>query len=269
MNIPSVPADNFYKFLAIGSLLSIIILIYSVFAELTEITEKTYQLKEEANLLLFDIQKSKSNIHYIQLLAKKACLECKCPCGNPKLNIDSLNVIYPDSSKYTAEIESLLKESNNQSAQLLRNSISLNNKRGLVKYYDDQLNFYLVLFFTGLIVLLFVMFFSFDNWYNKVQYIQDEMLKAEFHQKQIYINCQSCNTDLTLTPRGLEGDNKENPKYCLHCYNGGKFIEDLTLKEMKQKITRRLKELKYNWLERYIYIRKIKNLDRWRIKFIW
>lgn len=44
--------------------------------------------------------------------------------------------------------------------------------------------------------------------------------------------CQSCGMPLIDDNKGINGDGSLNEDYCLYCYKGGQFLQDVTMEQM-------------------------------------
>ncbi|MFX3673129.1 MAG: zinc ribbon domain-containing protein [Paenisporosarcina sp.] len=80
-------------------------------------------------------------------------------------------------------------------------------------------------------------------------------------------NCQSCGMPLSRDAKGggTEKDGTKSMIYCSHCYEDGAFISpDLTVDEMKEKVTEKLIEFKIPKIFTRFFTRNIHKLDRWK-----
>lgn len=44
--------------------------------------------------------------------------------------------------------------------------------------------------------------------------------------------CQSCGMPLDDENRGTNADGSRNEDYCVYCYEGGRFLQDVTMEQM-------------------------------------
>jgi hypothetical protein len=64
---------------------------------------------------------------------------------------------------------------------------------------------------------------------------------------------------------GTEADGSRSPKYCSHCYDGGKFtLPDLTASQMQERVKGKLKEFGFPGFLAAFFARSIRKLERWR-----
>ena len=80
-------------------------------------------------------------------------------------------------------------------------------------------------------------------------------------------NCQSCNMPLCKDKNGggTENDGTKSELFCSYCYKDGQFIlPDISVKEMQERVDRKLKELKIPSFISWYFTRKIPKLERWK-----
>ncbi|KXT59427.1 zinc ribbon domain-containing protein [Lactococcus sp. DD01] len=81
--------------------------------------------------------------------------------------------------------------------------------------------------------------------------------------------CQSCGVPLdTNSPRGFEKNGELSDKYCMYCYEEGKWTCDLEFDEMYKYNLKRFKESSIGGFEKIflmmIYTKKfMRKLERW------
>lgn len=83
-----------------------------------------------------------------------------------------------------------------------------------------------------------------------------------------YKKCQSCGTSIVKhEKRGTEEDGKKSNKYCFHCYENGKFLQDITCDEMKENFYVFLTvDMKVSKFLAKLRVRNIHKLERWNKK---
>jgi len=64
---------------------------------------------------------------------------------------------------------------------------------------------------------------------------------------------------------GTNADGSRSRTYCSHCFQQGKFaMPDLTVDQMKQRVTQKLKELGLPGFLAPLFTRSIPRLERWK-----
>ncbi len=80
--------------------------------------------------------------------------------------------------------------------------------------------------------------------------------------------CQSCGMPMKMDKMGggTEKDGSLSEKYCSSCYEKGAFIHpNMTVKEMQELVENVLKnEMKWLFPLRWLAVRQIPGLDRWK-----
>lgn len=82
-----------------------------------------------------------------------------------------------------------------------------------------------------------------------------------------YKNCQSCGMPLKRDVQGggTQTDGSASPKYCSHCYQGGKFtLPELTVVQMRERVKGKLKGFGFPGFLAGFFTRGIPNLERWQ-----
>jgi hypothetical protein len=109
------------------------------------------------------------------------------------------------------------------------------------------------------------------KWFQKLSWYSVEPLELSFI-KNLFMPvrnfCQSCGMPLDNPElSGTEKDGSPNSEYCKYCYQNGEFTHpDLTLDEMKKRMTKMLdkEKLPEDILE--AALSRLPNLKRWRKK---
>jgi hypothetical protein len=81
------------------------------------------------------------------------------------------------------------------------------------------------------------------------------------------INCQSCGMPLNKDKKaiGTEADGTLSELYCSHCYENGKFtFPDITVDEMRAKVTEKIVEMKIPRFVAKFLTRNTRKLKRWK-----
>ncbi len=85
--------------------------------------------------------------------------------------------------------------------------------------------------------------------------------------KKKYVNCQSCGMPLDKDERtvGTEANGTLSEMYCSHCYRNGKFTSpDITVEEMRAKVTEKIVEMKIPRFVAKFLTRNTYKLKRWK-----
>jgi hypothetical protein len=276
MNIPNLPTDNLYKFIALtGVILLVISLTYPEYQKKTLRDEIEVYNGEVRRLKL---EKAKSIEKQKELKKRIAILDEKSNCNCHSIVNDSIIVRTKiiegpkDLIELSSEIDKLIEEYTQLNRDFDLKSLEISTKLALInnKEYDlIEIN-ELIVFFGPF--SLFITFIGFLLWYEKTQKFQDKVLKEQAVHYLKSDLCQSCGMRLSNQKdfHKISDEIKKQTTYCQTCYSDGGFVEpNLTLKEMKEKVKKRCEELGYNKLVTFILTKRINNLERWRDKFQW
>lgn len=80
-------------------------------------------------------------------------------------------------------------------------------------------------------------------------------------------NCQSCGMPFKRDPKGggSNADGSRSRLYCSHCFEQGSFtMPDITVNEMKQRVSEKLKEFGFPGFLTPVFTRGIPKLERWK-----
>lgn len=275
MNIPNLPTDNLYKFIALtGVLLLLISIFYPEYQRIKirdEITHYNGEIKKlniesnKSNSKLKDIKEQVEKLDSISntksnsivndtIIVRTQVLE------GPKVLVDlSLQI-----DKLVDEYLSIRRDLSIQKVEVNTKLNLINDKEADLKDINELTNY-----LGGFSIVL--SFLGFLLWYEKTQKYQDRVLKEQSNQYLHDVICQSCGMKLSDEPDSFRLVEKElNIKYCKTCFKDGQFTEpELTLDQMKQKIENRCTELGYGKLKTSVYSSNLENLDRWKLKFNW
>jgi hypothetical protein len=276
MNIPNVPTDNLYKFIALTGV--ILLLLSILYPEL-----KKQELTSEITLLNGEINK----IDYEMLPIEEQSLEIKnkiaeldkaCNCGAKSVMSDTL-IVRTHVIKGPKELVDMSKQIDTLLAkydQLVRaisfKIIEVDTKKELIENKKKDLSDidYAASIFgpTGLLISII----GFGLWLFMTQAYQDALLKMQYEQVRKNERCQSCGMNFANDEKydRLSKDEQQKMIYCSNCHSGDGFLEpELTFSQMKDKVRARCLELGYGKIATYIYLFRLNDLDRWRIKFKW
>lgn len=270
MNLPSLPTDSLYKFLAITGLLLTGIGYYAPKVKMFDLQKEEMELNQEIDVFNLEINLEKEKFKDFEKEIKRFNKE-----NNTNLIFtlkDSLFVFQTPISGHskTALQANLIKDFVDKyklnSIEWRKKDLLLNYKKRLVNQkvleYNELEKISISSFFIGLIITTI----GFVLWYYKIQNHQDEILERNNQEtsKKEKI-CQSCGMSLKydLHPY-IEAE------FCSSCYDGEKFKEpDLTLLEMENKIKKRMQEqgLSNDTIKKQLAT--LKTLNRWSQIFKW
>lgn len=273
MNIPNLPTDNLYKFIALtGVVLFIISLLLPEYlirqyrddielyngdvrklgVEKAESEEKRQELKKQIDFL---DKKSNSNCNSIvndTLVVRSRVYD------GPKELVQLSKQIDERIEEYF-ELNRVLKI---KSIEIMTKLAIIENKEKDINEIKEASEFFIP-FAISLAILGFFL------WFEKTQKHQDKVIQKQATAYTRFKRCQSCGIKLSHQEE-VGKEDLSVKKYCNTCYSNGSFREpDLTLKEMEAKVLSRCNELGFNRIETFIMKSRIKNLERWNNDFHW
>jgi hypothetical protein len=276
MNLPNLPTDNLYKFIALTGVILLVITIFYPEYQRKNLRDEIEVYNGEVRKLT--LEKTKSTEKQKEVKKRIAILDEKSNCNCQSIVNDSIIVRTQiiegpkELIELSKEIDKLIEEYTQLNRDFDLKSLEISTKLALINNKENDLfEINEVTGYFGPFSLL-IAFIGFLLWYEKTQKFQDKVLKEQAAQ---YLNidfCQSCGMRLSNQKNfhKISDETKIHMNYCHTCYTDGEFTEpDLTLKEMKEKVTKRCKELGYNKIITYLLARRIDNLERWRDKFQW
>lgn len=276
MNLPNLPTDNLYKFIALTGVILLVISIFYPEYQRKTLRDEIEVYNGEVRKLNLEKTKSKEKQNElkkrIELLDEKSNCDCK-SIVNDSIIVRTKIIEGPkELVELSSEIDRLIEEYSQLNREFDLKSLEVSTKLALINNKEnDLLEINEATDFFGPFSF-FIAFIGFLLWYEKTQKFQDKVLKEQAVQ---YLNsdfCQSCGMRLSNQKdyHKISNDLKKQMAYCQTCYTDGEFTEpDLTLKEMKAKVAERCKELGYNKIITFLLTRRIDNLERWRDKFQW
>lgn len=275
MNIPNLPTDNLYKFIALTGLVLIVLSILYPETKHREIRDEITVHEGKIAILDLDLVKDKKGLDEVQKEIQEIKKEVNCDCipfvndsmiVRPKV-LDGPTELLEQSQK----IDLLIREWQSIREQLNIKTLELNTKAKLIsdKSRDLAKMDYIIHFISPLLLGFTLLFFFI--WYQRTQRYQDKLLKEQVEQYPTFKNCQSCGMKLSdQTECDISLQNDSNQKYCQTCFQDDSFTEpDLSLNEMNEKVKARCEELGFGRLTSWILSYRLQNLDRWRKKFNW
>lgn len=276
MNIPNIPTDNLYKFIALTGVIIFILTLF--YPEL-----KRQELNDEITLIngqieILDYEKHPLEQQTKEIKKKITELDKLCDCGFKSIINDSL-IVKPkiisgpkEIMELTKQIDILIQERDKLIEQTNFKALEINTKTELIRNKQDNLDELnkASAFFIPFSFILSTLGFLF--WFTQTQRYQDSLLKEQYEQLKKFERCQSCGIHFSndCNYNQLTSEEKQKLTYCSVCYNEDKFTEpEITFKEMKEKVRNRCKELGFNKLKIFIYLLGLNDLERWRPKFKW
>lgn len=195
MNIPNIPSDNIYKFIALSSLAILIIVNLYFFTE----TRKIYEDMMDVDIDIVKLEKDISVIEFeLDYWMKRMEKELKKFVDAEKLksidtslsNVDQLVYLIDltDSmeSSQKDKVTPFLVKFREDGVKLKKMAMEVGLKEDIVKINNEKVFDYYseikrlrTMFFILLPILLFFLVYGFGNWYWKVQKYQDIILKNQ------------------------------------------------------------------------------------------
>lgn len=255
---PTPPTDSLYKFMAISGIILMIVFGFFIFSALHSDQERCIKYNEEVALLNIQRDIIKGELEYSirhdpQFDSTHLSKE---EVKNYILGYVQKNELF---KKKASEIKI-------KNAEMASKLATIEEYRKL--YSSEQWSYYFFLY-TGEIIAII----GFILWYSKVQKPIDVLEKQKLLKEERWEeNCQSCyKTFFFSYERGKEEDGSVNKLFCVECYKDGKYTEsELTSKEAKERLRKKLLTLKYGKLRIAIEVRRFKkNTLRWNRQEIW
>ena len=180
MNIPNIPSDNLYKFIALASLITLILLVYVSKKTQSELSDEEIKYIGELKITIIKSNKlgnqlkslvdlrSKQHNQLEQLLSELKTGKYQ----NVKSKNSEIEKLENKISSMSEKIDLDQKELDILEVQNETTSGLLKNKRILIGIIDN-----VILYSSGLLLLL--MSLGFYLWYVRVQKYQDKILKVQ------------------------------------------------------------------------------------------
>jgi len=203
MEMPNLPTDNLYKFVALSGVLIFITIIVLMYSTMGNLTDEATKLETEVGELTFGISLSESRMDLIRTKLKQLDKETTKKYRIDKTIKDTADFYKfldsfrnPEQREYyqfivryrdniapvlkeyeklfemTVEIDKLNDDIKLKRHQLRRKSEILREKLNHIKWYA-------FLWFFGLVASAFMISLGFTLWYYRVQIFLDYKLKAE------------------------------------------------------------------------------------------
>lgn len=273
MNIPNIPTDNLYKFIALtGVVLFLISTFYPDYQE-DKIKEDIIIFNGEVQKLNLESSNEKRKLKYIKEKVEKLEKEADCDCSSIINDVVIQRTRVLDGPKELLElsnqIDELVEEYLEINKDLELKAIDISVAREKIDFKENNLLELRELSDSLNSVSLFLTVIGFLLWYNKTQKHQDRTQKEQSESSQNSDLCQSCGLNFK-NQLNYTSSRKSEQIYCETCFKDGEFTEpELTIEQMRERIKNRCTELKINRLYRFILIERLDNLKRWRKKFTW
>ncbi len=178
MNIPNLPTDNLYKFIAIFGLILFIFRIYQVENLASEINSQVFQLNESIRILKTEKIYHEKNKNFldnqIKILCKKLNYECE--FTDSFWVFPSYKNLSLEEMSIRLEIDKLIKDYRIELQEFDLKTIQINSKSQQFNLLNDEfdgLNNGDFLQIFGFVVAVM----GFTLWYFKIQRFQDEILE--------------------------------------------------------------------------------------------
>ena len=277
MNIPSLPTDNLYKFIALSGLLIFIVVHYYCLTQAYELDKQKTILSGEISKIELETNSIKEKQRHLKYAIEELYLMAG--IKDPITVTDTL-IIY---SRYLSgpkefiskskEVEQKVEQFNQTQQDYLSKKFDLDTKRSIQKFNENTYSQLFEVYPFVSVISFAISLVGFILWYKKIQRFQDIILQKEYHEQVSKIHiCQSCGIKLDDVPQygGTELDGNLSSKYCTQCYQNGQFTEpNLTINEMQEKVKKQLKKLKVPFIKRTIHISQLSELQRWSKELKW
>jgi len=194
MNMPSLPTDNLYKFLALGGLVTLVVFPIFYVSQVADrnrqmvetetealILEKEVEfLKWETNALIDELAETKKDA---KMLAKESKTSKSSSVGQANDPISpSVDSITKRANQILLENKGYLDrgyELRRKTLELEKESLKLAGKRVEINLLDGRLNAIRRLTLIGISVSSVIMILGFSLWYLKLQKYQDQTIARQ------------------------------------------------------------------------------------------
>lgn len=275
MNIPNLPTDNLYKFIALTGVIIFIITIFYPEYQRTSIRDEIILYNRELQKLNIEKDKSKRKLRGIKMQVETLDKKSNCNCSSIINDTIIVRTRVTEGSKELVElsnqIDKLIEDYISTNIELDIKGVEIVAKLDLINSKNEDLTTLTeATYFFGPFSMVLALF-GFLLWYDNTQKYQDRVLKEQANQYLKTDFCQSCGMRLSdQTHHHLFSNEDKQSIYCKTCFNVGEFTEpELTLEQMKRKVRNRCKELGFSKLLTLVVTIRLKNLERWKEKFIW
>lgn len=268
MNIPNLPTDNLYKFLAITGVVLVVLGVLIPTPKNQNVTKEQLIINGEIdslNLEMSILQNENDELsNYIKNNYSQFGLKFE---SQDSLIVSTIQNNLSDLA--ASEAAKKIKDQMDKNRQFTRNKQriirKIEYKRKAFRNSVDEANSWVVIGSWFINIGIFLSCGGFITWYYKTQRNLDIVLAEQIPITSRNFYCQSCGMNLKYDKMV---DVKKD-KYCSFCYTDGHFNHDVNLKEFKLLINQRLIDLKINRISRWAFLKGIDDLERWKHKFTW
>jgi hypothetical protein len=277
MNLPNIPTDNLYKFLALSGIAMLLLFTYYLGSESLELDRQNISLSGEIAQL--DLEAGTLKQEQRALRSEIEDFYNAAGLKEPLVVNDSM-VVYsqiasgpPQLVKKSKELQHLVDEFAQKGRDHQSKRIALETKRSIQKYNEDVHAQLFSIYAVTFSIAFLLSVSGFWLWYSRVQRYHNAIL----HEQYILAvsaepRCQSCGILLSDDPEsgGTETNGMKSVEFCSSCYEKGKFREpDLELHQMISKVNKRMKSLEVPLTVRASHIFRLSKLKRWDRRLRW
>ncbi|WP_317897128.1 zinc ribbon domain-containing protein [Aurantibacillus circumpalustris] len=283
MNFPSPPTDNLYKFLAIAGVTLILACIYLPPILIANVENQKELIVEDWTREQRQLKKAQMYIDSITLQEKtlfkrfdtlQAWIKKKkvgvIP-SNFELFLSNMDIYHSASSDVKNQIDQIIQL---KDRHIKKQEDAMLYSQDTAQAIVDLENVNQILIFSmwfGPLCGICLSVFGFYFWRTRTQIPQDIITKAQAEESHIFECCQSCSSvfaDMQFYHM-LEYSEKKKLVYCGICFHNGVFLEpDLNLAQMTERVEQYCRKNNVEYLRRIQQKEKLKNLLRWKKKFI-
>lgn len=183
MNIPNLPTDSLYKFLALAGLSFILISTYMTYNILSNKNQETLKFNGEISIYNYENDKLNSDLKFIKQRLRKLCALCNCNCFDKKGEIQILpNFTKSDNKELNnqrQEIDSLLNGYHDKLDQFNIKTLQIQSKNELLADNEESTHAYMKIFLSLIATGFLMAVMGFRLWYKRIQIYQDKILRDE------------------------------------------------------------------------------------------
>lgn len=276
ISIPNLPTDNLYKFLSISMLVLFVALIGYDEAKYRDFTQDIYQTLAYKNQLDISKKYADNKFGYLKNRIKEYYKGIN---GSKQPTVNDTMAVWEYSYNKTGtpnsierSIDSLVVDYKNTQEDLQKKETELQTQRQIITFKKEDYNRMSEELAFSEILCLILSLGGFLLWYIKYQHLQDVILFKQYKEAFQFSNCQSCNMPLENDSEYVNKTDaeKNNIKFCRHCYQNNQFIEpELTLKQMQERVGKRCIQLGFSKRATLRQVKELTELTRWKKTFTW
>lgn len=272
MNIPSLPTDNLYKFMALSGLLVLILSAYYPLHLHREWENQNIDLQKELSISHQQVKVLDDSINQVTSQIKAFDPNFGITQGDKVKSFEQAKILVLRGEKKYNSLKKLILTyeilERKKEKIIITNNAKINKQNLLIESLNEFDPFQLVLIVIG-VVLTMTGFFL---WYHRSQKINDEILNAQHSEVCVNNTCQSCGLNMMNDDEyyKLTFEQKKATLYCSNCFLNGNFTEPkLSLKKMEERVNKQHKKSGLTKYQRNRHVKSIKYLKRWKRKFEW